>query len=119
MIIDNNINIEYTWKELWDYMKHSFILLLKGIARIIWSVCLIIINLAIWTYRKAYGFTQKNPGLSVAILFALMSIMTVAVYASMKERLTTAQWQRDSLKVKVDSADAWKAGHGTRIVEYR
>lgn len=115
----NNIKVEYTWQDLWKYTKHSLLLLLKGAARIIWSACLLIINLGIWSYRKLYGFIQKNPGVSVLILFSFMSVMTITVYASMKEKLITAEWQRDSLKVKVDSADAWKAGHGTRIVEYK
>ena len=117
--MQRKIKVEYSRAELLDYVKKSFVLLLEGSVRIVWSACLVITNACLWTGRKAYGFINKNPGLSVAILFALMSIMTVAVYASMKERLTTAEWQRDSLKVKVDSADAWKAGHGTRIVEYR
>ena len=54
------------------------------------------------------------------LLFALagMSLLTIVVFMDMKVRLTTCEWQRDSLRQKVDSAEAWKKGHTVKYVGY-
>lgn len=42
-----------------------------------------------------------------AILLLILSVSWLVCYVHMKTQLTTAEWQRDSLKQKVDSIHDW------------
>ena len=57
---------------------------------------------------NAYSRLSKRAVIVIsAILLFILSVSWLVCYVQMKTRLTTAEWQRDSLKQKVDSINDW------------
>lgn len=57
---------------------------------------------------NAYNKLSKEAVIVIsAILLLILSVSWLVCYVHMKTQLTTAEWQRDSLKQKVDSIHDW------------
>lgn len=108
----------YSPKGLWHYACHSLLLLASGIVRLPWLVLLVIVNLVAGFARKIAECARRWPVRTLLATIATMGLLTFVVFADMKAKLTTAEWQRDSLRMKVDSAKAWHAGHVVKYTEY-
>lgn len=58
--------------------------------------------------RNVYSKLSKKAIIVIsAILLLILSVSWLVCYVHMKTRLTTVEWQRDSLKQKVDSIHDW------------
>lgn len=97
------IKVRYTRHELGKFAKNAFISLLTGFLRLLWSVILLLVNLALWLKSRIVGAICKKPCLSVAVTFLLMLLLTAAVHMDMKAKLTTTEWQRDNVQMRLDS----------------
>lgn len=97
------MKIKYTQKELLAYFIEAVGSLFRGFCRIIWTVFLLFANITIAVAMYVAGLIRKAPVLAVCLTFAVMFVASVVSYAEMKTRLTTAEWQRDSLTMKLDS----------------
>lgn len=57
---------------------------------------------------NAYDKLSKEVVIVIsAILLLILSVSWLVCYVHMKTQLTTVEWQRDSLKQKVDSIHDW------------
>lgn len=108
-----DIKIKYTPSELGKYAKSAILSLVTGLFSIVWAVILLLINIARWCSSKLFEAVRKKPILSVSITFAVMLIVAVVVHHQMKVKLTTAQWQRDSLEQRLDSIQILDKGNTT------
>lgn len=93
----------FTRKEWWTLFKRTLKLLVESFGMLIWSIILLIINLAASFFLWLVWLIRKHPVVSVCVTFAIMLIAVVMVHMSMKYKLTTTEWQRDSLEQKIDS----------------
>ena len=107
-----------TWGELGRYAGRSFAMLFKGLVRLPWLVLLVVVNLVAGFARKIAECARRWPVCTLLATIAVMGLLTFVVFADMKAKLTTAEWQRDSLQMKVDSARAWHKGHAVRNTDY-
>ena len=101
-----DIKIKYTPNELGKYAKSAILALATG---------LFSINIARWCSSKLFEAIRKKPLLSVGITFAVMAIVAVVVHHQMKVKLTTTQWQRDSLEQRLDSIQILDKGNTTYV----
>ena len=108
----------YSKAELLHYLQYTGLMIVKGLARIPWSVLLIVVNLFCGFARWLKGCARRWPARTLLATIATMGLLTFVVFADMKVKLTTCEWQRDSLQMKVDSAQAWHKGHVVRNTDY-
>ena len=106
----NNIKIKYTPSEFNQYVKKVLLSLATGLFGIVWTIILLLSNGAIWCAQKASEGIKKRPLLSVAITFTVMVVVAIAIHMDMKYKLTTAEWERDSLEQKLDSIKVFEKG---------
>ena len=112
------MKVIYTKKELGRYFRLTAMGILRSMIRLPWGVVLVVVNLAAAFVRLVRVCVKRWPMRTLLFALAGMSLLTVVVFIDMKVRLTTCEWQRDSLRQKVDSAEAWKKGHTVRYVDY-
>lgn len=98
-----DIKIKYTPAALWHFFRHAIGEFLTGFCRILWTVILFTVNIAIWAANELKSMIRRSPILSVTITFCVMLLVAFLVHMDMKYKLTTAEWQRDSLEQKLDS----------------
>lgn len=110
------MKIEYTRKELASFAANALKSFLTGFLRILWSVILLVANIALWVERKAVSAIRLYPCVAVGLVFVVMAVFSVAMYADMKAKLTTAEWQRDGMALKLDSIETY---NGTKPSYYR
>ncbi len=70
-------------------------------------------------YNSYFDITRK-PVAALAVVLAIMTIANLATYASMKAKLTTAEWRYDRLRIHMDSVYEVYNIHNSysRIVSY-
>lgn len=94
----------YKWSELYELLKKAVISILSGFYGLIRVVVLSVINLAVRGFKTAVSWIRNNPCVAVVLTFIIMLAVVVGVHMNMKVKLTTAEWQRDSLSQRLDSA---------------
>lgn len=97
------MKIKYTERELLAYFTEAARSFFKGFCRIAWTIFLLFANIIIAVAMYIAGLIRKAPVLAVCLTFAVMFVASVVSYAEMKTRLTTAEWERDSVTMKLDS----------------
>lgn len=112
------MKVIYTKKELRQYFRLTGMGILASMVRVPWCVVLVVVNLVAAFGRLVRACVKRWPMRTLLFALAGMSMLTIVVFMDMKVRLTTCEWQRDSLQQKVDSAEAWKKGHTVRYVGY-
>ena len=95
--------------------------LLFGLGRTLWSVVLFAVNTAVFAFRKVAAAIKRKPVTVVIVLLFILVASNLAIYASMKCRLNTAEWQYDRLQMHMDSVYEAYNIHSSysRLVEYR
>lgn len=111
-----NIKIKYTWRELADFAKSAALSLVTGLFRLLWAIILLIINLAIWCVSELTKAIRKSPVVAFVVALVVSGLIYAVSYMSMKYKLTTAEWERDSLEQKMDSI---KVLYGDKVGYYR
>ena len=112
------MKVIYSKKELGRYFRLTAMGILGSMIRLPWGVVLVVVNLAAAFGRLVRACVKRWPMRTLLFTLAGMSLLTVVVFIDMKVRLTTCEWQRDSLRQKVDSAEAWHKGHTVKYVDY-
>lgn len=100
----------YTFHDLGKYAKNAAKSLLTGVIRLQWVVILLVINIIATALIWGKNAIKKKPCLSVLATFVVMLIFIAVVHMRMKVKLTTAEWQRDSLEQKLDSVKIFTNG---------
>lgn len=77
---------------------------------------LLVINIIATALICGKNAIKKKPCLSVLATFVVMLLFIAVVHMRMKVKLTTAEWQRDSLEQKLDSI---KVVNGTNVSYYK
>lgn len=106
----------YTWHDLGKYAKNAAKSFLTGLIRLIWVIILLVINIIATAPICGKNAIKKKPCLSVLATFVVMLLFIAVVHMRMKVKLTTAEWQRDSLEQKLDSI---KVVNGTNVSYYK
>ena len=112
------MKVIYTKKELGRYFRLTGMGILGSMVRVPWCLVLVVVNLAAGFARLVRACVKRWPMRTLLFALAGMSLLTLVVFMDMKVKLTTCEWQRDSLQQKVDSAEAWKKGHTVKYVGY-
>lgn len=110
------IKIKYTWRELADFAKSAALSLVTGLFRLLWAVILLVINIFVWCVSELVKAIKAAPVVAFFIMLTLMTVALFAVYAQMKYKLTTAEWERDSLEQRLDSV---KVLYGNNVQYFR
>ena len=97
------MKIIYTWHDLGRYAKNAAKSLLRGLIRIVWVIVLLVVNIIATALNWVKNAIKKKPCLSVLATFVVMLVFVAVVHMRMKVKLTTAEWQRDSLEMRLDS----------------
>lgn len=98
------IKVRYIWQDLYGEARKRLCSLLIGFFGLLWIALMVIVNILIRAYDWAVRAIRHSPCVAVSLTFLMMLFVTVAIHMQMKVRLTTAEWQRDSLERKLDSA---------------
>lgn len=106
----NKMKIIYTWHDLGRYAKNAAKSLLRGLIRLAWVIILLVINIIATALNWVKNTIKKKPCASVLMTFAVMLVFIAVVHMRMKVKLTTAEWQRDSLEQKLDSVKIFTNG---------
>lgn len=112
------MKVIYTKKELGRYFRLTGMGILASMVRVPWCAVLVVVNLVAAFGRLVRTCVKRWPMRTLLFALAGMSLLTIVVFMDMKVRLTTCEWQRDSLQQKVDSAEAWRKGHTVKYVGY-
>lgn len=74
----------------------------------------------VFAWRKLASAITRKPVAALAVVLAIMTIANLATYASMKAKLTTAEWRYDRLRIHMDSVYEVYNIHNSysRIVSY-
>lgn len=104
-----------TYKDIWKYAANASKMLSKGVLRLMWSVILLAVNSCVYAYLWAFRAIKAKPAVAVAIAVIITSAVWIAAYASVKTRLVSTEYQRDSLQMQVDSVNE---AHHTANWEY-
>lgn len=112
----NKMKFIYTWHDLGKYAKNAAKSFLTGLIRLLWVIILLVINIIATALNLGKNAIKKKPCLSVLATFVVMLLFIAVVHMRMKVKLTTAEWQRDSLEQKLDSI---KVANGTKVSYYK
>ena len=104
------MKIIYTWHDLGRYAKNAVKSLLRGLIRLAWVIILLVVNIIATALNWVKNAIKKKPCLSVLATFVVMLVFVAVVHMRMKVKLTTAEWQRDSLEQKLDSVKIFTNG---------
>lgn len=110
------VKIIYTRRELLYFAKSAVLSLVTGLLRILWAIILLVINLAIWCVSELAAVIRKQPVVAFVVALVVSGVIYAVAYMRMKYRLTTAEWERDSLELKMDSI---KVLYGDKVGYYR
>lgn len=110
------MEIKYTWRELAEFAKSAALSLVTGLFRLLWAIILLIMNLAIWCVSELAKAIRKSPVVAFVMALTVSGLVYAVSYMGMKYKLTTAEWQRDSLEQKMDSI---KVLYGDNVGYYR
>ena len=91
-----------------------------GLTRPLWAVFLLVVNTAPFAWRKLASAITRKPVAALSVVLTIMTIANLATYASMKAKLTTAEWRYDKLRMHMDSVYEVYNIHNSysRIVSY-
>ena len=104
------MKVIYTKKELGRYFRLTAMGILGSMIRLPWGVVLVVVNLGAGFVRLVKMCVKRWPMRTLLFALAGMSLLTIVVFMDMKVRLTTCEWQRDSLRQKVDSGAGGEKG---------
>lgn len=109
-----------SYSDITRFMRSAINGFTLGLLRLLWSVVLLAINTVVFAWRKLASAITRKPVAALAVVLAIMTIANLATYASMKAKLTTAEWRYDRLRMHMDSVYEVYNIHNSysRIVSY-
>lgn len=109
-----------SYAEVLSFARNAFKGFILGFSRSLWAIALLVINTAIFALRKAASGIKQAPMAAVIVLLFALVVSNVMNYASMKAKLTTAEWRYDRLLIHTDSVYEAYNIHKTysRLVKY-
>lgn len=97
-------------------MSEASLQLLTNIFRQLWLLLLYAVNAVDWLAKKLKKAIMEHACWAVVLTFVSMLTITFIVHMRMKVKLTTAEWQRDSLELRLDSI---KTYNGTKTSYFK
>lgn len=94
---------KYTNKEWRTYVANAWLMLLKGLAMIVWSVVIAVTSFFCrlgGKIRKAY---IDHPKAFLITMIVMILVGWIATYAGMKAKLNNTQNECDTLSLRIDS----------------
>ena len=109
-----------TYRDIFAFASKAFKGTVLGMSRLLWVVVLLVVNTVVFAWRKLASAITRKPVAALAVVLAIMTIANLATYASMKAKLTTAEWRYDKLRMHMDSVYEVYNIHNSysRIVSY-
>lgn len=109
-----------SYSDITRFMRSALSGFTIGLLRLLWSVALLAINTGVFAWRKLASAITRKPVAALAVVLAIMTVTNLATYASMKAKLTTAEWRYDRLRMHMDSVYEVYNIHNSysRIVSY-
>lgn len=109
-----------SYSDITRFMRSAINGFTIGLLRLLWSVALLAINTGVFAWRKLASAITRKPVAALAVVLAIMTIANLTTYASMKAKLTTAEWRYDRLRIHMDSVYEAYNIHSSysRIVSY-
>lgn len=109
-----------SYSDIMRFMRSALRGFTIGLLRLLWSVALLAINTGVFAWRKLASAITRKPVAALAVVLAIMTIANLTTYASMKDKLTTAEWRYDRLRIHMDSVYEAYNIHSSysRIVSY-
>lgn len=109
-----------SYSDIMRFMRSALSGFIIGLLRLLWSVALLAINTGVFAWCKLTSAITRKPVAALAVVLAIMTITNLATYASMKAKLTTAEWRYDCLRIHMDSVYEAYNIHSSysRIVSY-
>lgn len=92
-----------SYTELLRFARGAFHSFIFGLFRSLWAIILLAANTAVFAYRKAVSGIKGYPVAAVVVLLFVLAVSNLMNYASMKVKLTTAEWRYDQLQMHMDS----------------
>lgn len=91
-----------------------------GLTRSLWAVFLLAVNTVALAWRKLACGIRRKPMAAVIVLLFILAVSNLLLYASMKAKLTTAEWECDRLRMHMDSVYEVYNIHNSysRVVSY-
>lgn len=117
----NAMKVTYSsYAEVLCFARNAFKGFILGFSRSLWAIALLIVNAAVFAFRKAARGIKQAPMAAVIVLLFILVITNVMNYANMKAKLTTAEWRYDRLLMHTDSVYEAYNIHKTysRLVKY-
>lgn len=109
-----------SYSDITRFMRSAINGFTLGLLRLLWSAVLLAINTVVFAFRKVAAAVKRKPVTVVIVLLFILVASNLAVYASMKCKLTTAEWRYDRLRIHMDSVYEVYNIHNSysRIVSY-
>nr|DAS34871.1 MAG TPA: hypothetical protein [Caudoviricetes sp.] len=100
-------------------VKRGLFAFLRGLITLCWCMPVGIVSCAVWGGKAAKRVFEKHPRTTLTAISVILCLGWAISYMEMKTKLTTAEWQRDSLRLKVDSINelSGKTATYTRIYQ--
>lgn len=92
-----------SYSEITAMLRGALSGLALGLTRSLWAVFLLAVNTAAFAWRKLSAVIRRKPVAAVTVLLFILAVSNIVTYASMKVKLTTAEWRYDRLRMHMDS----------------
>lgn len=95
-----------TFKSWKNFILSAIKSVFVGLLRILWSIILGVISIfaAIWKSVKAFCRREFAASLIIAAIFGVIGILWLGTFVKERTARVNAEYQRDSLSLKLDSA---------------
>ena len=109
----------HTPAEYGKMAKYGLFAFLRGFTILAWCLPVGVLSCAVWGGKVAKMVFERHPHTTLATITVILCLAWAISYMEMKTKLTTAEWQRDSLRLKVDSINelSGKTATYTRIYQ--
>ena len=96
----------YSFGEWKKYIVSAIRSVFVGLLRILWSIVMGVISIfaAIWKSVKAFCRREFAASLIIAAIFGVIGILWLGTFVKERTARVNAEYQRDSLSLKLDSA---------------
>lgn len=109
----------HTPAEYGKMVKRGLFAFLRGLITLGWCLPVGVLSCAVWGGKVAKMVFDRHPRTTLTAISVILCLAWAISYMEMKTKLTTAEWQRDSLRLKVDSINelSGKTATYTRIYQ--
>lgn len=95
-----------TFMEWWEYAFSSIKTMCIGLAKVLWSIVLGLVSImaAVWRAVKAFCGREPKASIVIGFLYLLGAAGWLGTFMKERRERVYAEYQRDSIALKLDSA---------------